>query len=316
MTDAIAKEANQLIEDLLVAQPRRIMLKNKLQHTPIGDVVRTAKRGSKNLLLETRARTFKGVSRLKSPAAHLIRFSNQQKKEVLERLQPGDLIFTYTAGYMSDVFIPGAFKHGITFVGSPEDRRGAGLDADNLLRVANDLPDGEVQTLLQNFNTSTLPHTAKDGEAMTADVIEAVAEGVIFNNLCHLMDTHVNRLLVLRPNVTAEERTSALISVFRFLGESYDFGFNFADTSAVVCTEVQYHAFNGKGQLAFELTKRAGNPTLSADDIVDYYLTKPGSFEFVLLAIEDTESECYDAKVYYGDDGKERLNNLMKSESK
>ena len=150
---------------------------------------------------------------------------------------------------------------------------------------------------------------------MTADVIDAVAEGVIFNNLCHLMNTHVNRLLVL---LTAQHycRVSALISIFRFLGEKYDFGFNFADTSAVVCTEVQYHAFNGKGQLAFELTKRAGNPTLSADDIVNYFLTKPGSFKFVLLAIEDKDSESYEAKVHFGDDGKDILNDLMKSESK
>ena len=67
-----------------------------------------------------------------------------------------------------------------------------------------------------------------------ADVIEAVAEGVIFNNLSHLMDTHVNRLLVLRPRITAEERAEALISTFRFLGEKYDFSFNFGDVSAVV----------------------------------------------------------------------------------
>jgi hypothetical protein len=62
---------------------------------------------------------FKDVSRLKSPTARLVRFSDEQKARVYGLLRPGDLILTYTAGYSSDVFIPGAFKHGITFVGTP-----------------------------------------------------------------------------------------------------------------------------------------------------------------------------------------------------
>ena len=51
-------------------------------------------------------------------------------------LQPGDLILTCTAGYISDVFIPGMFKHGITYVGSPVQRADAGLKTDSLPIVA------------------------------------------------------------------------------------------------------------------------------------------------------------------------------------
>ena len=98
LTHSLCLEANKLIQVLVVLkQSRRIMLKNKIQHAPIGNVARNARRGAKNILQETRAHTFKGVSRLKSPTAHLIKFSEQQKEDVLQKLQPGDMIFTYTA---------------------------------------------------------------------------------------------------------------------------------------------------------------------------------------------------------------------------
>ena len=61
------------------------------------------------------------------------------------------MIFTYTAGYMSDVFIPGAFKHGITFVGSLEERSEAGLTAESIERMRDDMPEEEVAKLLQQF---------------------------------------------------------------------------------------------------------------------------------------------------------------------
>ena len=47
-------------------------------------------------------------------------------------LKPGDLVLTYTAGYTSDVFIPGAFKHGITCMGSQNVRIPLNLSVDNL----------------------------------------------------------------------------------------------------------------------------------------------------------------------------------------
>ena len=66
------------------------------------------------------------------------------------------MIFTYAAGYVSDVFIPDAFNHGITYVRSPVDRRDAGLNADRIARVYDDLPLGKVQTLLRDFDVSTV----------------------------------------------------------------------------------------------------------------------------------------------------------------
>ena len=87
---------------------------NYFLHTRAAEFARDALRSFSDLRFGIRSLLFKNISRLKNPNAHLIRFSPAQKREIYDLLQPGDLILTFTAGYISDVFIPGMFKHGIT----------------------------------------------------------------------------------------------------------------------------------------------------------------------------------------------------------
>jgi len=252
-------------------------------------------------LYAIRSFLFKEVSRLKNPSAHVAVFSDAQKQEIFSLLKPGDLVLTYTAGYMSDVFIPGAFKHGITYIGTPEDRKSMGLSA-------NVLPPDEryeVQALAANLQQSGLPDGTK------ADMIEAVAEGVIFNDLEHIMDTHINRMLVLRPKLSDAERADFLVEVYSYLGDGYDFRFDFADASQQVCTEVIYRAINGKGSINFTLTVRAGHETLSADDIANYHLDSE-AFDFVLLVDTNPDSKNNEALLFVGPEGESRIEALMK----
>lgn len=245
---------------------------------------------------------FKEISRFKNPSAHVAVFTEEQRSEIFNLLQPGDLILTYTAGYMSDVFIPGAFKHGITYIGTPADRKGMGLSAD-LLPKAQLAREKQIEEDLV---------TAKRPDGRPANVIEAVAEGVIFNDLNYLMDTHINRMLVLRPRLDEKERATFLVEVFGWLGDRYDFRFDFADASMQVCTEVIYRALNGKGRIDFPLTVRAGHETLSADDVALYYLdTNPDAFEFVLLVETDSKDKSHAAELSTGSAGQEELRRLM-----
>lgn len=261
--------------------------------------------GREKRLYKVRSLTFKNVSRIKSPTAHLIQFSDAQKDEVHGLLQPGDIIITYTAGYMSDVFIPGTFKHGITYVGSPAQRRAAGLSP-------NVLPTDE------RYNSKRLAANLKQAKlknGQSADVIEAIAEGVIFSHLETIMDIHINRMLVLRPKLTDAERAEFLVGVFSYLGDGYDFRFDFADASQQVCTEVIYRAINKKGAIDFPLTVRAGHETLSADDVANYHLnSKPPAFDFVLYAEADPKSKHHEARVLVGSEGEQRLKELMSSD--
>ena len=295
--------AMQQTQRILNAQTGAIAeTENYFSHTRAEELARKTSQEFGDLWYATRSILFKDISRLKNPSAHLIQFSAAQKKQVYDLLQPGDLILTFTAGYISDVFIPGKYKHGITYVGSPAQRAAAGLKADSLPIVA----EPERKRFELHLSQEFLP----GGE--NADIIEAVAEGVIFNNLAKIMDTHINRLLVLRPNLIDAERTEFLAGVFSYLGDEYDFYFDFADASRQVCTEVHYRALSGKGGIHFTLTERAGHVTLSADDIVHYYLeTRPQQFELVLFADEDPGVQHHQARVLTGADAEHRLKALM-----
>jgi hypothetical protein len=286
--------AAEQLQQVAIAYPSHKAAKKKL---------RKGIRSEHKYRYKARSIIFKEVSRLKNPKDHVVVFSDQQKQEVFSLLQPGDLVLTYTAGYMSDVFIPGAFKHGITYIGTEADRAPLGLSIDNL--PANAIRYNP-EALAANLAEQSLPN------GQQIDMIEAVAEGVIFNNLEHIMDTHVDRMLVLRPRISAEERAQFIVEVYSYLGDGYDFLFDFTDSSMQVCTELIYRGINGKGLINFELTMRAGHETLSADDIANYYLNgQAGTFDFVLLVEPVPNSKKHPAAVYTGTEGKARLAALM-----
>jgi hypothetical protein len=276
-----------------------------LEHSPLAEAGRSSGRAIGDFEYETRALVFTHVSRIQSPTAKLITFTSEQKRQIFAALRPGDLLLTYTAGYVSSVFIPGRFKHGITYVGDLSERRAAGLEFDRLPDSA--IP--EADRFAADLRLDRLPNGGR------ADLIEAVAEGVKFSNLDHILDTHVNRLLILRPDLTAQERARFLAGVFAYLGDPYDFRFDFADASRQVCTEVIYRALQGQAGFAFELKPRGGNPTLSADDIVEHHLAeRPGRLDFVLLAEKDPDTDEQASRILIGEAGARRLRALMGEE--
>ena len=291
--EAILKESALLLPDV----------RNQLRHSAIGQLARTLRGEFDSRLYAARGAVCLNVSRLKAPMSRPLAFTREQIVATLADLQPGDIVLTYSAGYMSNLFLPGVFKHGITYVGAPEQRVAAGLVEERLAY----LPASRRRAVREAAETSMLP----TGKA--ADAIEAVAEGVIFNSLEHLMQTHVNRMLVLRPRLSGADRAAYLVSVFALLGARYDFNFDFTDANYQCCTEVIYRGLNGLGPLAFGLTPRMGRQTLSADDIVRNHLaSKGGMFDVVLLAIEDPRAGAPHATILRAAEAETALRTLMK----
>ena len=294
-----AAEANikLILEEKCLLFPE---IRNELRHTRIVRYAKKYRKKVKDNLFAVKALLFRNVSRLQLPSAYLISFSKEQKEYIHSLLQPGDIILTYTSGYMSNIFLPGVFKHGITYIGSPEKRRGIGLIPENI----PDIPKKDINNVIKAIEKDRL------NSGISADLIEAVAEGVIFNNLEHILDTHINRFLVLRPKISDKERICFLTNLFLYLGHGYDFNFDFNDGSHLCCTELIYRSLHKKGNIEFSFTKRMGLITISADDIINYHLNND-VFDFVMLAEEDMEQETRQAKILTKNEGELRLKELM-----
>jgi len=298
------KDVDERIRHIL--EKRSLLLpdvRNRLRHSKIIELAQEARVMLGDNLYAARGILFQNISRIKSPTAVNLEFSKEQVARMKELLKPGDLILTFSDGYMSNVFLPGKFKHGITYVGSPEDREKAGLFEE---------PDqGVPEQKIEKFKTDLKIDRLDSGKE--ADLIEAVAEGVIFNSLEEIANEHIARLCVLRPHLNRNNSINSLRRIFLLLGNSYDFKFDFTDGSSQCCTELIYRAFHKQGPIRFDLTKRMGVWTLCADDIVQYYLSsKQGVFDFVLYA-EESPGADGKAHIQTGDEGERLLSLLMGS---
>jgi hypothetical protein len=294
-TEYLLHSARHTLEDL----------ENRMRHSKIAALAKSTEQTLSGDLYKTRGFLFKNVARIKEPDTHLLQFSPQQANEIKQLLQPGDIILTYTAGYMSDVFLPGNFKHGITYIGTPEQRRAAGLTDEALRQAA--VSEEQAATLIENVQVSEMP----DGN-YRIDIIEAVAEGVVLHSLDKLLATHINRLVVIRPKLSEAERQSQLIEVFQYVNTSYDFKFDFQNDRYQCCTELVYRTTDGKGNIDYSLVHMKGRWILAADDILRYYLSQnPEGFEFVLLADQSADTTDYKADLQTGPEGLKALYKLM-----
>ncbi len=93
----------------------------------------------------------------------------------------------------------------------------------------------------------------------------------------------VDAVVVVRPRLSSEQIQEAIVRAMTHEGKSYNFDFDFFNDERLVCTEVVYRAYQGIGDIDFELSNRAGRPSLSAEDILQ--LAKSGiHFDIVALS--------------------------------
>ena len=237
-------------------------LTNRLRHSTIKKKVGKLISKAGGRFEALKAIVFTHVGHIKVPGIEPLIFSEDDKSQVLNLLQPGDIILTFAEGFMSNIFLPGIFKHGIIYTGRRENWDQ--FDWDKI-----HITDHQKSLIQVNDN-----------------IIEAIAEGVVSGSLEEILDTGINRLAVFRPRLSNQEIMGVMQTIHSYLGNQYDFSFDFNDAESQVCTEVIYRGYNEIGNIQFRLSKRAGTLNLSAEDVCRYAINS-GNMELVTLIVED-----------------------------
>lgn len=192
---------------------------------------------------------------------------------IADFLRPGDVIITRHAKALTNLFLPGFWPHAALYIGTPEQRKAANINAD---WAAEQLWVGDIC------------------------VLEARKDGV---RLRPLRDTlSVDVFVVLRPNLGPESICRAIERAVLHEGKMYNFDFDFFNSDRIVCTEVVYRAYDGLEDLRFPLQERAGRKTLSAEDLLDFALDTEAFTPVAIFGVTDS-----DGAIVYGDEVRDIL---------
>ncbi|MGC4115950.1 MAG: YiiX/YebB-like N1pC/P60 family cysteine hydrolase [Myxococcales bacterium] len=197
-----------------------------------------------------------------------------QAEELLKLLQPGDVLTARQNWFLSNLGLPGFWKHAELYVGDPQTLSLA-FDADPDVKawVARQTPEADTFTA---WLAAKYPEKWKVYQAgvdfqghRPIRVIESISEGVSFTAVEHAL--MVDYLAVMRPRVPAVEKARAVARAFEYQGRPYDFDFDFFSDATLVCTELAVKAYaptsDMKG-LNLPLVDVAGRMTLPANDLV------------------------------------------------
>jgi hypothetical protein len=193
---------------------------------------------------------------------HLIQMTLKDPKT---KLLPGDIILERRNWYLSNAFLPGFWPHCALYVGTPEELEAVGIEYSEL--------DAEARAAHQRLE-----------HGRPSVIIEAMSEGVVFTSAEHSM--HADYVAVLRPRNFSDDQIATVIrNAFRYHGRAYDFAFDFADESKLVCSELLYYSFGDL--MKFKLEPVLGKSVVTPVGIMNKYVNERGTpaaqLEFVLF---------------------------------
>ena len=162
-------------------------------------------------------------------------------------LRPGDVIVVRKEHAFTNYFLPGYWPHAALYLGSLDDLRTLQLHEHDNIRT--------------RWNTLETVDTQR-----STRVLESMKDGVRVRSLSNPFRS--DAIAVIRPQLTTPEIAEAIGRGFFHADKPYDFDFDFARSDRLVCTEVVYRAYESIGGIAFNLTRRAGRMTLSAEDLL------------------------------------------------
>ena len=175
--------------------------------------------------------------------------------ELEATLCPGDIIVVRKEHAFTNYFLPGYWPHAALYVGT-----------------LNQLVEMNVH---QHENVREKWQTIEEADCERPHrVLEAMKDGVRVRSLSNPFRS--DAVAIVRPQLPPSQVAEAIARGFFHMGKSYYFDFDFARSDRMVCTEVVYRSFEGIGGIAFELTRRAGRMTLSAEDLLKMAIDQNG----------------------------------------
>jgi hypothetical protein len=194
-----------------------------------------------------------------------------------KKLLPGDVLLVRREWFLSNIGLPGFWPHAALYIGTPEERRKFFADAGT----------GDLEQLLRSRSATNYAESLKpQPHEHSTRIIEAMSEGVSFTALEHCADA--DAVVVLRPLLPKAEKAEAILRAFHYAGRPYDFNFDFATDSELVCTELVFKAYepaNGFRGLHLPLEEMLGRQLLPANLIARQFDEQCGTaaaqFEFI-----------------------------------
>ena len=211
---------------------------------------------------------------VRMPLVEGIKFSRRQKKRIIKSLKPGDIILTFSSGYLSNIFLPGYFKHVLSYTGK------------------NNLKKNKF------LNQVQLKDNQKKYIKSDHDIIEANSDGVRTEELDSYLNGYANRIIAFRPNLNDDQIQVILKNLYSFLGIDYDFDFDLTSGEKQACTEIIYRSYNGMGNIDLDLNDILGYTTLTGDNLLSYFIND-GESKLIFLAVE-SESKPNKAEIFEG----------------
>lgn len=205
----------------------------------------------------------RGLAEIKVKPGHLPSLPKRIRAEVVQLLQPGDVLIVRKEFAASNYFLPGHWPHAALFLGTAGNIKSCPIC--NHPHVQPRLPQLVVATPTTAVMHADEQNALTDGPEHPC-VLEAMKDGVRIRSINSPFNS--DSVVVVRPLLTRSQIESALAQAFMHEGKPYDFDFDFCVSHRMVCTEVIYRAYDGIAGVKFELTPHAGRLALAAGDLL------------------------------------------------
>lgn len=219
--------------------------------------------------------TWVGDARIRKQETRLV--SKAQVKEFESLLKPGDIILERQDWYLSNIFLPGFWPHGIIYLGDKRELlRFFKGDAEVAAWCRKHDCRNFVELLEKDFPAACKAYLKRNKDGHANVVIEAISDGVVFNSIEH--SCKADYLAALRPNLRKIDIARSIYQAVFYFGREYDFRFSFDSEQTLVCTELVSKAYcrqDGTG-LKLPYSLNLGKYGVTADAIAETFAREHG----------------------------------------